>query len=108
MQRQTALVQRFVYEPVYASWSRESEGTVNITTAVEAGLDAAGWTEIFTYLCHTRLDCCKPSVKAVREFCRRMERSGDRMRVNMSGEFHVRVWRDAAAAWWMKFIATGS
>jgi hypothetical protein len=74
---------------------------------VEAGLDAAAWMEIFTHLCHTRLDCCKPSTKAVREFCRRLERGGvrggEKMRVNMSGEFHVRVWRDAAA-WRMKLI----
>jgi tRNA(Ile)-lysidine synthetase-like protein len=104
MQRQTALVQRFVYEPIYRSWV---EGTVCITTAVEAELDQAAWAEVFTHLCHTRLDCSKPSAKAVGQFWTRLMAAvaGKPIRVNMSGEFHVRVWRDTATwDWWMKFI----
>lgn len=99
MQRQTALVQRFVYEPIYKSWSHESEGTVNITTAVEAELDAAGWTEIFEHLCHRRLDVSRPSAAAVREFCRRLKRGITRgWKMHLSGRLMVRVWLDTGAS----------
>jgi tRNA(Ile)-lysidine synthase TilS/MesJ len=111
MQRQSALVQRFVYEPVYKSWI---EGTVNITTAVEAELDAAGWTEIFEHLCHRRLDVSRPSAAAVREFCRRLKRGiTGGWKMHLSGKLMVRVWLDAGASasagtWKMKLEATAA
>lgn len=104
MQRQTALVQRFVYEPVYKSWA---DGTVNITTAVEAELDAAGWTEIFEHLCHKRLDRGRPSVGAVREFCRRLRQcKGGEFKMHLSGELMARVWPSGSGdgSWRMKLI----
>jgi tRNA(Ile)-lysidine synthetase-like protein len=101
MQRQSALVQRFVYEPIYKSWI---EGTVNITTAVEAELDAAGWTEILEHLCHRRLDVNRPSAAAVREFCRRLQRGiTGGWKMHLSGKLMVRVWLDAGA-WRMKLL----
>jgi tRNA(Ile)-lysidine synthase TilS/MesJ len=111
MQRQSALVQRFVYEPVYKSWI---EGTVNITTAVEAELDAAGWTEIFEHLCHRKLDVSRPSAAAVREFCRRLQRGAAMgWKMHLSGKLMVRVWLDAGASasagtWRMKLLRNNS
>ncbi len=105
MQRQTALVQRFVYEPIYKSWC---EGTVCITTAVEAELDETGWATILETLCHTRLDCSKPSKKAVGEFCRRLRRGAVAWKMHLTGEVTAHVWQEGHAAWWMKLERGGA
>jgi hypothetical protein len=106
MQRQAALVQRFVYEPVYASWC-ECHSSVKITTAVHAGLDEVGWATLMETLFHTRLDCTKPSKKAVGEFCRRLGRGAEAWKMHLTGEVMVHVWREARADWWMKLERGG-
>ena len=107
MERQTELMRRFVYEPVYASWC-ECHSSVNITTAVHASLDEVGWVTILETLFHTRLDCSKPSKKAVGEFCRRLGRGAVVWKMHLTGEVTAHVWQEGHAAWWMKLERGGA
>ena len=104
IERQAALMSKFIYEPVYASWC---EGTINISVAVEAGLDEAGWTRIMETLFHTRLACTKPSKKAVGEFCRRLQRGRMSWMMHLTGEVDAHVWSDEAGGWRMKLERCG-
>ncbi len=110
MQRQATLVERFVYRPIYSSWD-DTTKECDVTTAMEAELDAKGWEPIFTTICHTWLRVNRPSAKAVAELHRRLERRHvvEPIRVNMSGELQVVVRRVGDAArkvWWMECIVT--
>lgn len=70
---QSDLVTRLLYKPVYDSWNPETH-MLDITRAVEAGLDGDGWSQIFTTICHTKLGISKPSIHACRDFAGRMSR----------------------------------
>lgn len=70
---QSDLVERLLYKPVYESWNSETR-MLDITRAIEAGLDGDGWSRIFTTICHTKLGISKPSIHACRDFCTRVGR----------------------------------
>lgn len=70
---QSELVTRLLYKPVYDSWNPETR-MLDITRAVEAGLDGDGWSQIFTTICHTKLGISKPSIHACRDFASRVAR----------------------------------
>ena len=105
MGRQAALVERFVYRPIYTSWD-DTAKEVNITTGLEADLDAAGWIAVFDWLCHEKLHVHKPSAKAVAELHRRMQiKYTAPIRVNMNGRLQVVVrWDTAGKGVWMKCV----
>ena len=70
---QSDLVERLLYKPVYDSWNPETR-MLDITRAIEAGLDGEGWSRIFTTICHSKLGISKPSIHACREFVARIGR----------------------------------
>lgn len=72
---QSDLVERLLYKPVYDSWNPETR-MLDITRAVEAGLDGEGWSRIFTTICHSKLGISKPSIHACRDFGARVARGG--------------------------------
>jgi hypothetical protein len=69
---QSRMLDALLYEPMYASF-RKGEGTMNISPALAAGLDATGWLRIFTHVCHTHYGISKPSVKCVEDFRKRLD-----------------------------------
>ena len=70
---QSELVTRLLYKPVYDSWNPETR-MLDITRAVEAGIDGDAWSQIFTTICHTKLGISKPSIHACRDFATRVGR----------------------------------
>lgn len=70
---QSDLVERLLYKPVYDSWNPETR-MLDITRAIEAGLDGEGWSRIFTTICHSKLGISKPSIHACRDFGTRVGR----------------------------------
>jgi tRNA(Ile)-lysidine synthetase-like protein len=100
VQAQSALLNKLLYDPIYESFN---DGTINITTAFKAGLDATSWIGIFEHICHKRLGCCRPSIKSVRDFCGRLYKVGDRMTVEMGKGLKVVVSRNGEEVS-MKFV----
>lgn len=90
IQKQASLLNMLLYDPIYESFK---DNKVNITTAVKAKLDAAAWLSIFEHLCHNKLGCSKPSIKCVRDFCERLYRFQDKLRVEMGKHFRVVISR---------------
>jgi tRNA(Ile)-lysidine synthase TilS/MesJ len=80
VQTQGLLLNKLLYDPIYESFKDES---VNITTAFKARLDANSWVGIFEHICHKFLGCSRPSTKAVKDFCERLYKIGDKMTVEM-------------------------
>lgn len=94
--RQMTMLDKILYEPIYRSYDADDRD-MDITRAVEAGLDAEGWKRIFEHMAHSVIKCNKPSVHAVRSFCDALERlvngkKGDnRFNINLNKSLSVRV-----------------
>jgi tRNA(Ile)-lysidine synthetase-like protein len=71
IKKQNALLEMLLYQPIYDSYS---DGTIDITNAIKANLDANSWMRIFEWVCHTRLGRARPGIKAVRDFYSRLVR----------------------------------
>jgi tRNA(Ile)-lysidine synthetase-like protein len=85
---QSDLVERLLYKPVYDSWNETR--MLDITRAVEAGLDSEGWSQIFTTICHSKLCISKPSIHACRDFSVRVRRGGvESQRIPMKKDLTV-------------------
>jgi tRNA(Ile)-lysidine synthetase-like protein len=68
--KQSQMLFKLIHEPIYKSWNPETH-TIDVSRAIESGLDAYGWSVIFEYVCHQFLRCSKPSIHAIREFMNR-------------------------------------
>jgi tRNA(Ile)-lysidine synthetase-like protein len=68
--QQHQMLFKLIHEPIYKSWHAETR-TLNVSRAIESGLDVFGWSVIFEHVCHQFLYCSKPSNNAIREFMRR-------------------------------------
>jgi tRNA(Ile)-lysidine synthetase-like protein len=91
---QSELVTRLLYKPVYDSWNPETR-LLDITRAIEAGLDGDGWSQIFTTICHTKLGISKPSIHACRDFADRVGRGIlERQRLPMKKDLTVVYFTD--------------
>jgi tRNA(Ile)-lysidine synthase TilS/MesJ len=71
LKSQAVLIDRLLYNKIYESWDAATR-SINIQPALEAELDADGWLKIFEHVCHKRLGASRPSIHAIREFCRRL------------------------------------
>ena len=76
LSKQAAMLERLIYTPIYNSWNPDAQ-SLDITPAVNADLDDAGWAAIFEHVCHKLLGRSKPSIHAVKEFVRRIHLSCD-------------------------------
>lgn len=61
---------KLIHEPIYKSWNPDAR-TLDVSRAIESGLDSFGWSVIYEHVCHQFLHCSKPSIHAIREFMRR-------------------------------------
>jgi tRNA(Ile)-lysidine synthetase-like protein len=68
--KQHQMLFKLIHEPIYKSWNVATQ-TIDVSRAIESGLDVYGWCVIFEHICHQFLHCSKPSIHAVREFMRR-------------------------------------
>jgi tRNA(Ile)-lysidine synthetase-like protein len=106
--RQMTMLDKILYDPIYRSYDADDRD-MDITRAVEAGLDVAGWKRIFEHMSHIVIKCNKPSVHAVRSFCNGLERlvngkRGDnRFNINLNKNLSVRVIKtvfDSGSVWY--------
>ena len=70
--KQAVMLEHLIYKPIYESWNPEAR-SLNISPALQADLDIAGWSILFEHVCHKLLGRPKPSIHAVREFVRRLK-----------------------------------
>ncbi len=84
IQSQAAILDRLLYEPIKRSWVAEKM-ELDVSVAVQAQLDPAGWMRIFEFVCHERLGVKKPTLAAAGEFIRRVKRlySDGKIKINM-------------------------
>jgi tRNA(Ile)-lysidine synthetase-like protein len=93
MEKQAKLVRMFLYEPMYASFK---DRIMDITPAMKAELDANAWMGIFEHVCHTLLDCTKPGLPAVRDFCRRLETKRQTFRMHLKKDLTIEFQHDSS------------
>ena len=70
LSHQHKMLFKLIHQPIYKSWNPETR-TLDVSRAIESGLDAFGWSVIFEYICHKLLHYSKPSIHAIREFIHR-------------------------------------
>ncbi len=93
LKAQAAIIDKLLYEPVYASWNPATKSII-VTKTMRIVLDTAGWCKIFEYVCHKFLGISRPSIHAVREFERRLANNKDgaaQIRVNMKKDLQIIV-----------------
>jgi tRNA(Ile)-lysidine synthase TilS/MesJ len=84
LQGQASMLDRLLYEPIKKSWVSEKM-EIDVSVAVQARLDPAGWMRIFEFVCHERLGVKKPTLAAAAEFIRRVKRLSldGKIKINM-------------------------
>ena len=68
------IIDNLIYKPIYKSYNN-IENTIDISRAIEAGLDVNGWLNIFEYVCHNFLQISKPSIHSVKQFVERLNKN---------------------------------
>jgi tRNA(Ile)-lysidine synthetase-like protein len=102
IQTQNKLLNMLLYDPIYKSFK---DNKVDITTAVQANLDANSWLGIFENICHKNLGLARPSIKCVRDFCSRLCKwSRDKLNVEMGKGLKVQVIQTREGKYIMEFI----
>jgi tRNA(Ile)-lysidine synthase TilS/MesJ len=101
IQTQNKLLNMLLYDPIYNSFK---DNKADITTAVKANLDANSWLGIFEHICHKYLGLARPSIKAIRDFCMRLNKSWDKMKVEMGKGLKVQVTKTKDSLYIMEFI----
>ena len=90
LEKQALMIERLLYEPILQSYTNR---VIDITPALRAQMDDAGWILIFEHICHKHLGLGKPSIHAIRDFRGRLERfvndHTDTMIIPMKKEFAV-------------------
>ena len=92
LKAQAAIIDKLLYEPVYASWNSYTKSII-VTKTMRIVLDTTGWCKIFEYVCHKFLGISRPSIHAVREFERRLANKDGaaQIRVNMKKDLQIIV-----------------
>lgn len=88
IQTQNKLLNMLLYDPIYKSFK---DNKADITTAVQANLDANSWLGIFEHICHKYLGIARPSIKCVRDFCTRLYKPWDKLNVEMGKGLKIQV-----------------
>jgi hypothetical protein len=87
LKTQAEMLDRLLYEPVFASWA---DGTADITPVFTAGgLDAHGWLRLLTHFCHERLGISKPSIHACMDLSERVLRPFASMRIIVKRDLEI-------------------
>lgn len=98
--KQSATLDRILFQPILNSWDDGTQ-SLNIGPALDAELDAAGWSTIFEHICHKKLGINKPSGRCIAAFKERLTAIKGPMLMNMHGSLQVQI-----KGTQMKFIAT--
>jgi tRNA(Ile)-lysidine synthetase-like protein len=65
------IIDNLIYKPIYKSYNN-IEKTIDVSRAIEAGLDVNGWLNIMEHICHNFLQISKPSIHSVKQFVERL------------------------------------
>ena len=68
------ILDNLIYKPIYKSYNH-IEKNIDVSRAIEAGLDVNGWLNIFEYVCHNFLQMSKPSIHSVKQFVERLAKN---------------------------------
>lgn len=68
------ILDNLIYKPIYKSYNN-IEKTIDVSRAIEAGLDVNGWLNIFEHICHNFLQISKPSIHSVKQFVERLTKN---------------------------------
>ena len=68
------ILDNLIYKPIYKSYNNV-EKTIDISRAIEAGLDVNGWLNVFENICHNFLQISKPSIHSIKQFVERLNKN---------------------------------
>jgi len=68
------IIDNLIYKPIYKSYNN-IEKTIDVSRAIEAGLDVNGWLNILEHICHNFLQISKPSIHSVKQFVERLSKN---------------------------------
>lgn len=68
------IIDNIIYKPIYNSYNNTNK-TIDVSRAIEAGLDINGWLNIFEHICHNFLLISKPSIHSVKQFVERLAKN---------------------------------
>ena len=68
------ILDNIIYKPIYKSYNH-TDKTIDISRAIEAGLDVNGWLNILEHVCHNFLQISKPSIHSVKQFVERLTKN---------------------------------
>jgi len=71
--KQASILDKLLYQAISNSYDPENN-TIDVTQAINVGLDADGWLRIFTDLAHNKLNKSMPTYKSCAEFVRRLQK----------------------------------
>jgi tRNA(Ile)-lysidine synthetase-like protein len=90
---QANLINKLLYEPIYKSWVPETK-SIDVSIACRASLDAEGWSQILTHICHVCLHISKPTIHACRDFTSRIQKISSvpgTYRYDLKKDLHVQI-----------------
>jgi tRNA(Ile)-lysidine synthetase-like protein len=70
---QASILDKLLYQAISNSYDPENK-TIDVTQAINVGLDTDGWLRIFTDLAHNKLNKTMPTYKSCAEFVRRLQK----------------------------------
>ena len=104
LEKQSKILERMIYKPIYESFNGNS---INITPAVIGKIDKGGWITIFEYVLHNLIGCSRPSIHAVGEFMKRLERAIDKniiqSKIQLKNDFQI-ILEMKDNKWFINFI----
>ena len=68
------ILDNIIYKPIYKSYNH-TEKTIDVSRAIEAGLDVNRWLNILEHICHNFLQISKPSIHSVKQFVERLAKN---------------------------------
>jgi tRNA(Ile)-lysidine synthetase-like protein len=68
------IIDNLIYKPIYKSYNN-IEKTIDVSRAIEAGVDINSWLNIMEYICHNFLQISKPSIHSVKQFVDRLNKN---------------------------------
>ena len=104
LEKQSKILERMIYKPIYESFNGNS---INITPGVIGKIDKGGWITIFEYVLHNLIRCSRPSIHAVGEFMKRLERAIDKniihSKIQLKNDFQI-ILEMKEDKWFINFI----
>jgi tRNA(Ile)-lysidine synthase TilS/MesJ len=104
IRNQSELLDRVLFQPIRTSWNPDKR-RINVTQAIQCGLDGEGWQRILTDVAHTHGRIGKPSLAACVDFAKRIGRGIENgQRISLRKDFVVRIWKGLET--WLEILGT--